>query len=40
MQTAVRINPRLWEVHRLLANIYERRGNAERAAWHRQRAVP
>ena len=37
---AVRINPRLWKAHRALADHYARRGDAERAAWHRVRAVP
>jgi tetratricopeptide (TPR) repeat protein len=37
---ACRINPRLWEVHQHLADYYSRQGDPERAAWHRQRAVP
>ncbi len=40
LATAARINPRLWEVHRDLADYYARHGDAERAAWHRRRAVP
>ena len=38
--TAVRINPRQWDVHRYLAEQYRRQGDKERAAWHQQRAVP
>jgi predicted Zn-dependent protease len=37
---ATRINPRLWNVHQLLAKYYREHGDAERAAWHQQRAVP
>jgi predicted CXXCH cytochrome family protein len=37
---ACRINSRLWEVHRHLANYYRQQGDVERAAWHQQRAVP
>jgi tetratricopeptide (TPR) repeat protein len=40
LTTAVRINPRLWKVHQYLADQYARQGDADRAAWHRQRAVP
>jgi hypothetical protein len=40
LEMAVRINPRLWKVHRHLAETFQRQGNAERAAWHRLRAVP
>jgi tetratricopeptide (TPR) repeat protein len=40
LEAATRINPRLWTVHRFLADRYERQGDAARAAWHRQRAVP
>jgi hypothetical protein len=40
LAAAARINPRLWEVHQYLADYYRRQGDAERAAWHRQRAVP
>jgi len=37
---AVRINPRQWDVHRYLAEQYRQQGDAARAAWHQQRAVP
>jgi predicted CXXCH cytochrome family protein len=37
---AVQINPRLWNVHRYLAELYQRRGDAGRSAWHQRRAVP
>jgi hypothetical protein len=37
---AARINPRLWNVHRVLADYYRGQGDAERAAWHEKRAVP
>ena len=37
---AVRINPRGWTVHRYLADHFRQQGDAERAAWHEQRAVP
>jgi predicted CXXCH cytochrome family protein len=37
---AVRIHPRQQEVHRYLAEHYRRQGDAERAAWHQQRAAP
>jgi predicted CXXCH cytochrome family protein len=37
---AVRINPRLWEVHQRLAEHQRRQGNAKQAAWHQRRAVP
>jgi predicted CXXCH cytochrome family protein len=40
MAMAVRIDPRLWKVHRYLAEEYRRQGDPERAAWHQQRAVP
>ncbi len=36
---AARINPRQWDVHRHLADYYRKRGDAERAAWHTQRAL-
>ena len=39
-ETAVRINPRLWKVQRLLAEHYRRLGNDEKAAWHEARAGP
>jgi tetratricopeptide (TPR) repeat protein len=37
---AVRINPRLWKVHRQLAEIFHAEGDSERAEWHERRAVP
>jgi len=40
LQNAVRLNPRLWKVHRYLAQHYRQQGNQERAVWHEQRAVP
>jgi cytochrome c-type biogenesis protein CcmH/NrfG len=40
LTTAVRISPRLWAVHQHLADLFTRRGDAERAGWHRRRAVP
>jgi predicted CXXCH cytochrome family protein len=40
LTTAVRINPRLWKIHAFLAEDSQRRGDVERAAWHRTRAVP
>ena len=40
LEEAVRINPRLWKVHQLLADHYRRRGDEERAEFHRKRAVP
>ena len=40
MEEAVRINPRLWNVHKLLADHYRRRGDRERAEYHRTRAMP
>jgi tetratricopeptide (TPR) repeat protein len=40
LATAAHINPRLWRVHQYLANHYRRRGEWERADWHRRRAVP
>ncbi len=40
LSNAVRINPRLWKLHRYLAEHFRRRGDAGRAAWHQQRAVP
>jgi hypothetical protein len=39
-ETAVRINPRDWRSHQRLAEHYRRQGDARRAAWHEQRAVP
>jgi predicted CXXCH cytochrome family protein len=40
LETAVRIDVRLWQVHQYLAEHYRRQGDLERAAWHQQRAVP
>jgi tetratricopeptide (TPR) repeat protein len=37
---AVRINPRLWNLHKELAEYYRQQGDAQRAAWHQERAVP
>jgi hypothetical protein len=39
LQMAVRINPRLVNIHQHLAEHFERKGNHERAAWHRRRAM-
>jgi predicted CXXCH cytochrome family protein len=39
LDMAVRINPRLWQVHEHLAERYRQLGDAERAAWHQKRAV-
>jgi hypothetical protein len=40
LTTAVRIDPRLVSVHRYLAEYFRKEGDAGRAAWHQQRAVP
>jgi predicted CXXCH cytochrome family protein len=40
LHNAVRINPRLWKVHRNLAQHYRQQGDLERAAWHERRAAP
>jgi hypothetical protein len=40
LENAVRIDPRLWKIHQLLAEHYRRQGNQERAAWHDLRAIP
>jgi tetratricopeptide (TPR) repeat protein len=40
LRTAVRINPRLWQVHRELAARYRQKGDPRRAQWHQARAVP
>jgi hypothetical protein len=40
LETATRIDPRLWKTHQKLADYYQRQGDEKRAAWHRQRAVP
>jgi hypothetical protein len=39
LQTAVRIDPRLWHVHQALAEFYKQKGDLERAAFHAKRAV-
>jgi predicted CXXCH cytochrome family protein len=39
LQAAVRIDPRLWHVHQALAEIYQNKGDAQRAAFHAKRAV-
>jgi hypothetical protein len=40
LEMATRIDPRMDGAHRVLADYYQRRGNANKAAWHRARAVP
>jgi predicted CXXCH cytochrome family protein len=40
LEMAIRINPRQTDVHRFLAEYYRRQGDAVRAAWHQERAVP
>jgi hypothetical protein len=40
LETAVRIDVRLWQVHQYLADHYRQQGDQEWAAWHQQRAVP
>jgi len=40
LEQSVRINPRLWQAHRQLAEHYDQRGEKQRAAWHQRRAVP
>ena len=39
LQTAVRIDPRLWQVHQAMAEFYKQKGDLERAAFHAKRAV-
>ncbi len=39
LTAATRINPRLWELHHFLADHFQRHGDQDRAAWHRQRSV-
>jgi predicted CXXCH cytochrome family protein len=39
LQAAIRIDPRLWQVHQTLAEIYKRKGDKERAEYHAKRAV-
>ena len=36
---AVRINPRLTNIHQYLAEQFSRQGDVKRAAWHKQRAT-
>jgi tetratricopeptide (TPR) repeat protein len=38
--TALRINPRLWGVHKHLADQYRRQGKSKEADWHQLRAAP
>jgi hypothetical protein len=40
LETATRINPRLWNVHRFLAEFYRQQGDAEKATFHQRRAEP
>lgn len=40
LETAVRINPRLWKVHQSLAVYYREMGDGKRADWHERRALP
>jgi predicted CXXCH cytochrome family protein len=40
LERAVGINPRLWNVHRHLAQRYALRGDAGRSDWHQRRALP
>jgi predicted CXXCH cytochrome family protein len=40
LETAVRIDPRRWQVHQYLAEHYHSRGEPTRAEHHRKRAVP
>ncbi len=40
LEEAFRINPRLWKVHKLLADLYRRRGDQARGDSHRERAAP
>jgi tetratricopeptide (TPR) repeat protein len=37
---AVRINPRLWQIHHQLEDYFKQQGDQLRAAWHHKRAVP
>jgi predicted CXXCH cytochrome family protein len=39
LETAAKIDPRLWHVHQALAEIYKQKGDLERAAFHAKRAV-
>jgi predicted CXXCH cytochrome family protein len=40
LDAAVRINPRIPEVHRYLADYYRKKGNSSRAEWHERLARP
>ena len=40
LETAVRINPRLWQVHEQLADHYRRQGDRVKAEYHQKRALP
>lgn len=40
LQKAVHIEPRLWRIHQKLAEIYNQRGDRQRAKYHQARAVP
>jgi hypothetical protein len=40
LETAVRIDPHLGNVHRYLADHFRTAGNAEKARWHEHRAAP
>jgi hypothetical protein len=40
LSAAVRIDPRLWKIHRYLADLYRQKGDAAKAAFHEKRAVP
>jgi tetratricopeptide (TPR) repeat protein len=40
LQTAARVNPRLWKIHQQLADHFHRQGDLHTAEFHRQRAVP
>jgi len=40
LESAVRINPRMWKIHEFLAEHHRDKGDKEKAAYHRKRAVP
>jgi predicted CXXCH cytochrome family protein len=40
LETALRINPRIAEAHRFLADYYRKKGNSSRAEWHQRLANP
>jgi predicted CXXCH cytochrome family protein len=40
LEMAVRIDPRMVQVHQILAQYYRQHGDAQRAHWHEVRAVP